>query len=117
MRGASKPSSRCIIEAVGSRRTTAQAIAWATAGGTILWFGVTPPGESIEVEPNLVFQKELTIRGARINPHTHGRAVALLGARRLQVRPLITRQIALEDLPGVLASPAGRDIKTVVCPS
>ena len=106
-----------IIEAVGSRRTTAQAIAWATAGGTILWFGVTPPGESIEVEPNLVFQKELTIRGARINPHTHGRAVALLGARRLQVTPLITRQIALEDLPGVLASPAGRDIKTVVCPS
>ncbi|MBC7316490.1 MAG: iditol 2-dehydrogenase, partial [Chloroflexi bacterium] len=47
----------------------------------------------------------------------HGRAVALLGARRLQVAPLITRQIALEDLPGVLASPAGRDIKTVVCPS
>ncbi len=106
-----------VIEAVGSARTTAQAIAWAAPGGTVLWFGVTPPGETVAVEPNLIFQKELTIRGARINPFTHARALALLASGRLQVRPLITQQAPLEALPALLAEGPGEQIKTVITPN
>jgi len=105
-----------VIEAVGSRFTTRQAIAWAAPGGTVLWFGVTPPGHSVEVEPNEVFQKELRIQGARINPFTHSRAVALLGSHRVSVTPLITQQIGLEQLPAELANPTPGQVKTVVVP-
>jgi len=105
-----------VIEAVGSRATTAQAVEWAAPGGTVVWFGVTPPGQTIEVEPNLIFRKELTIVGARINPFTHARALALMGSGRLRVGPLITRRIALDELPAVLEAPAGEDVKTVVVP-
>ena len=105
-----------VIEAVGSRATTAQALTWAAPGGTVLWFGVTPPGHLIEVEPNLIFRKELTIAGARINPFTHGAAVDLLASGRIRVAPLITQTIPLEALPEVLARPAGGEIKTLVIP-
>jgi len=114
--GALEGGADVVIEAVGSAATTSQAIDWAAPGATILWFGVTPPGVEILVEPNELFRKELTIKGARINPFTHSRAVALLGSGQLHVRPLITRTISLDELPGVLEAPAGDDIKTVVVP-
>ena len=81
-----------------------------------MWFGVTPPGQMVAVEPNLIFRKELTIKGSLINPHTHDRALALLASGRVKVEPLITRRISLDDLPRVLAEPSGQDIKTVVIP-
>lgn len=105
-----------VIEAVGSRTTTQQAVAWSAPGATILWFGVTPPGHTIPVEPNEVFRKELSIRGARMNPYTHDRALALLASGQVQVEPLITRTIDLDALPGVLLAPPGGDVKTVVVP-
>jgi threonine dehydrogenase-like Zn-dependent dehydrogenase len=105
-----------VIEAVGSTATTRQAIAWAAPGAMILWFGVTPPGETVPVEPNLLFRKELTVRGARINPFTHASALALLAGGQVQVEPLITRTITLDDLPRVLEEAPGQDIKTVVVP-
>lgn len=105
-----------VIEAVGSTATTAQAVAWAAPGATVLWFGVTPPGQTVPVEPNLVFSKELTIRGARINPFTHSRALDLLGSGQLQVEPLITRRITLDELPQVLRKGVGQDIKIMVVP-
>jgi 2-desacetyl-2-hydroxyethyl bacteriochlorophyllide A dehydrogenase len=105
-----------VLEAVGSVTTTQQAVAWAAAGATIVWFGVTPPGQMAAVEPNLIFRRELTIRGARINPFTHIRAVAMLGSGRLKLEPLITRKIGLEELPATLQTPPGQDTKTVVIP-
>ena len=105
-----------VLEAVGSAATTQQAIAWAAAGGTIVWFGVTPPGETVPVEPNLIFRKELTVRGARINPFTHSRALALLASGRVQVKPLISQVITLEELPRALSAPPGRAVKVVVRP-
>jgi L-iditol 2-dehydrogenase len=105
-----------VIEAVGHPATNRQALEWAARGGTVLWFGVTPPGQTVAVEPNLIFQKELTIRGALVNPYTHAPALALLGSGRMQVRPLITRTISLEELPAALEAGPGDDVKTVVVP-
>ncbi|HHX66315.1 MAG TPA: zinc-dependent alcohol dehydrogenase family protein [Chloroflexi bacterium] len=114
--GALEGGADVVIEAVGSVHTNAQALTWAARGGTVLWFGVTPPGQTVAVEPNLLFQKELTIRGALVNPYTHARALALLGSGQVRVEPLITRTIGLDELPDVLDQPPGDDIKTVVVP-
>lgn len=106
-----------VIEAVGSAKTAAQAIDWAAPGGTIVWFGVAPPGDTVGVEPNLLFRKELTIKGSLINPHTHGRALSLLASGQVNVKPLITRTIGLDALLQVLSQDAGEEIKTVVTPT
>jgi len=105
-----------VLEAVGSIRTTRQAVTWAAEGGTVIWFGVTPPGDLAEIEPNLVFRKELTIRGARINPFTHARALDAMAAGQVNVAPLLSRRIALEELAKALEEPAGAAIKTLVIP-
>ncbi len=105
-----------VIEAVGSAATARQALDWATRGGTILWFGVAPPQDRVSIAPNQVFEKELTIRGARINPFTHARAVSLLASKRLDVASLVTQRIDLDALPATLAAPSSCAIKTVVCP-
>ncbi|MFP3895701.1 MAG: zinc-dependent alcohol dehydrogenase family protein [Anaerolineales bacterium] len=106
-----------VIEAVGSAQTAVQAIEWAAPGGTIVWFGVAPPGDTVDVEPNLVFRKELTIRGSLVNPHTHGRALALLASEQVDVAPLITRTIGLDALLQVLSQGPDEEIKTVVTPT
>ncbi|MGI6367155.1 MAG: zinc-dependent alcohol dehydrogenase family protein [Anaerolineae bacterium] len=106
-----------VIEAVGSAVTNAQAVEWAAPAATVLWFGVTPPEQRVSVSPNLVFQKELTIRGARINPYTHARALALLGSGRLTVTPLITQRATLDQLPGLLTTGPGDHPKTVILPN
>ena len=101
---------------MGSRTTTSQALEWAAPGATVLCFGVTPPGQTITVEPNLLFRKELTVRGALVNPNTHNRALALLGSGRLCVRELISRTVPLPDLPALLdAEPTG-DVKVAIIP-
>ncbi len=106
-----------VIEAVGSAETAAQAVEWAAPGGTVVWFGVAPPGDTVDVEPNLVFRKELTIRGSLVNPHTHGRALSLLESGQVDVPPLITRTMGLEALPQALSQGPGDEIKTVVTPT
>jgi len=105
-----------VIEAVGSKVTTAQAIEWAAPGGKVLWFGVTPPGDTVAVEPNLIFEKELTILGARINPYTHSRALALLAQGKVEVETLITQCIGLDELSGVLENGPQGEVKIVVEP-
>lgn len=105
-----------VLEAVGSVPTARQAVAWAAEGATVVWFGVTPPGELAAIEPNLVFRKELTIRGARINPFTHARALDVMAAGQVRVAPLLSRRIALEELAQTLEEPAGATIKTLVIP-
>jgi L-iditol 2-dehydrogenase len=64
------------------------------------------------VAPYDIYRRELTVRGSFVNPYTHSRALALLAAGRLQVGPLISRRVALEELPGVLAGPAD-DVKVM----
>ena len=114
--GALEGGADVVIEAVGSAVTAAQAIAWAASGATVLWFGVAPPGDTVSLEPSLVFGKELTIVGARINPFTHSRALALLASGEIVVEPLITKSIGLEALPGLLADGPGDEIKVLVRP-
>ncbi|MGC9359631.1 MAG: zinc-dependent alcohol dehydrogenase family protein [Anaerolineae bacterium] len=114
--GALEGGADVVLEAVGSVPTTGQAVDWAAEGGTIVWFGVTPPGKKVAIEPNLVFRKELTIRGARINPFTHARAIAAMAAGQVKVALLLSRRIPLEELAAVLEEPAGADIKTLVIP-
>ena len=106
-----------VIEAVGARATTAQALEIARRGATVLFFGVTPMGQRIEIEPFQVYQKELTIQGSALNPFTQQRALALLHSGQVKVTPLITHRIGLAELPAVLARPAPPEmLKTLVIP-
>jgi threonine dehydrogenase-like Zn-dependent dehydrogenase len=82
----------------------------------VLCYGVASAGQTAAVEPYLIFRKELTLVGSRGYRHTFGRALALLGAGRIQVAPLVTRNIDLTGLADALRERALHHIKTLVTP-
>lgn len=106
-----------VLECVGVPAVAAQALELPRRGGTVVWFGVSPPGATIPVEPYAVYRRELTIRAAFVNPHTFGRAVALLAQGRVQAAPLISHRFDLAGVAEAIATvKAGRAIKALVLP-
>ena len=107
-----------VLECVGRPNTAAQALGLARRGGTIVWFGVNPPGATVPVEPYLVYRNELTIRAAFVNPRTFGRAVTLLAQGRIQAEPLLSHRFPLDGVAeGIAAMKGGRAIKALVLPN
>ena len=103
-----------VLECAGTLETFQQAVAMARRGGTVLVFGVAPQGEMARISPFEIFARELRILGAYLNPHTHGRAVELVASGRLQLEPLITRRLALGEVPGAIsAAPETGEVKSV----
>jgi len=102
---------------VGSPAAAAQALELPRRGGTVVWFGVSPPGATIPVEPYAVYRRELTICGAFVNPHTFGRAVTLLAQGRVQAAALISHRFELAGVAEAIATvKGGRAIKALILP-
>lgn len=85
-----------VIECVGKEKTIDTSWRMANRGGTVVWFGVADPEEEVSVNPYLIYEKELTVRGSFVNPHTMGRAVELLGKRKVDLSNLITHRFSLQ---------------------
>lgn len=106
-----------VIECAGVPETLDQAIEIARRGGTVVLFGVSPRGETIALEPYKLLTKEVRIAPAWLNPLTHGRAAAMIASGVLQLDPLITRTIGLDEVPRVVGSPpAPGEVKIVAVP-
>ncbi|MCH4170183.1 MAG: zinc-dependent alcohol dehydrogenase family protein [Lactobacillus sp.] len=92
-----------VVECVGLKMTQEQAITSAAKGGQVLMFGVANPEDQIQVNTFDVYAKELTIKGAFINPHAMAPALALLSSKFIDVEPLITHELTLDQVSDVLA--------------
>ena len=95
------------LECAGVPETFRQSIAVVRRGGAVVVFGVMPKGESVGVEPFDLLFREIRIEGAYLNPLTHGRAARMVARRELELDRLVSRVIGLEELPLVIAAPAG----------
>jgi 2-desacetyl-2-hydroxyethyl bacteriochlorophyllide A dehydrogenase len=107
-----------VLECVGRPATAAQALGLARRGGTVIWFGVNPPGATVPVEPYMIYRNELTIRAAFVNPHTFARAVTLLAQRRIQAEPLLSHRFPLGGVAeGIAMMKTGQAVKALVLPN
>lgn len=84
-----------VFESAGLRVTAQQTFPLTRRGGTIIFFGVVPPHESITVSPYEIYFNEWTIRGSFVNPHTLRRAVKILADRRIDISPFISHRFSL----------------------
>ncbi len=106
-----------VIDCAGTASTARTAIDLARRGGTVLFFGVCPIGETIPLEPNAVYFRELTIVGSYVNPYTFPRAIALLRGGVVRVAPLDVRAYPIEGVHDALASLRdGRALKNMIVP-
>jgi 2-desacetyl-2-hydroxyethyl bacteriochlorophyllide A dehydrogenase len=91
-----------VIEASGTVDGARLALDLVRRGGRVVWFGVYPQSQMIEINPYTVNENEITIRGSFNNPFTHQAAVTLAASGRIRLNELVSDRVALDQLPSVL---------------
>ena len=87
-----------VVEVVGHTATISQAIDVAGKTAKILIFGFAPEGEKATFIPFDVLSKELTIMGSWVNPYTYDRALDILTSGKVDVKPLISMRLPLDNI-------------------
>jgi len=94
------------------------ALELARRGGTVEFFGVCPIGETIPLEPNKIYFKELTIVGSYVNPHTFDRSIVLLRSGRVRIDNFLIHKFPLEGVHEALRyQREGLTIKSIITPN
>ena len=96
-----------------------QALQLADRGGSILYFALPTPGETIDFPAYDVWKRGLSIFHTYAGPPADMRAaLALMAAKRIDVTPMITHRLALaETQEGFrLTAAAGESLKVIVEP-
>lgn len=107
-----------VIECAGNNAAVTSAFRFAKRGATVLLFSVPKVDAAYELSLFDVFKKELTIRGSFVNPDTHLRAVRLINAGKLELKPLLTHSFPLDQLPEAIAMQmSSESIKVIVAPN
>ena len=88
-----------VFEAAGNSAAQAACMPLARKGGTIVFFGVSPQDRLIQVNPFVINENELSIRGSYNNPFATARAVAMLASGAVRVRGLISHRLPLKQYP------------------
>jgi len=108
-----------VIEAIGLPATWEQALKLVRKGGTVLEFGGCPPGTEIKIDTELLHYGEVTVLGAfHTTPLHFKKALNLIASRTIDVRPLITRRMRLEDIKEAfnILSTSKSEIKIAINP-
>lgn len=106
-----------VLECAGSTASAELAVQLARRGGSVVFFGVCPRGETFPISPHDVYARELTIAGSYINPYTFARAIEVIASGIVSIEALSPALFSLEELPQALkALRDGRTIKNILQP-
>ncbi|HKJ81493.1 MAG TPA: zinc-binding dehydrogenase, partial [Ignavibacteriaceae bacterium] len=94
-----------IIECAGNSSAANLAIELSKKGGRVIIFGLAAKSESINLNLQEIFLKELTIKSSLLNPFTFSRAVNLLINKKVHVEKLNPVITNLSDLEKILSQP------------
>jgi threonine dehydrogenase-like Zn-dependent dehydrogenase len=101
-----------VVDAVGSQ--FGAALDRVAKGGRVLLFGVNARARE-EIAQERITRDELTILGSFVGQDVFPDAIRLLEGGRLDLEPLVTHRIGLEELPGAVEElRAGRAVKVEV---
>ena len=106
-----------VIEAAGTADAWLDALEHVRPGGTVLFFGGLELGTTLAVDTYRLHYEELTLRGAFHHTPRHVRAaLAFLASGAYPWERLITHEVGLEGVAGVLAEPPADLLKAAVRP-
>jgi L-iditol 2-dehydrogenase len=108
-----------VMEVVGKPSAVELALKLAKKGGRVVIFGFSSEGAQAAFSPFEVLSRELTVMGAWVNPYTFPRALDVLAAGVVDVKPLVTHRLPLEQtgqgIAMMMDKPAGF-LKALVIP-
>ena len=108
-----------VIEAIGLPATWEQALKMVRRGGTVLEFGGCPPGTEIKVSTELLHYGEVRVLGTfHATPADFKKALDLIASGTINVKPLITRKMRLEEISKAfeLLMTSKKDLKIAIIP-
>lgn len=94
-----------VIECVGNAKAAHLAVSLPKRGGRIVLFGLSNKNDTVNINLQDLFLKELTIKGSLLNPFTFSRAVELLIDKKIQADKLLPSLFPLDALNDILSSP------------
>lgn len=86
-----------VVEATGIPSVLEGAIDHARPGGTVWVFGVAPGDATAKVSPYQLFRRDLTLIGTFAVNQTVPRAVAMIQGGAVNVAPLVSHVLSIED--------------------
>ncbi len=87
-----------VVEFAGTEAAAAQAVQMARRGGRVVLAGATAPGRTLHVDLSTIVRGHLDVCGSLANPRgISARGLELMGAGRVDVKPLITHHFPLGE--------------------
>lgn len=106
-----------VIECAGVAGTVEMAPRLARSGGRVVVLGVLPAGAKVQIEPFDLLFREVQLLHSFLNPFTHARAATMIATGRIDVAPLISRTLTLQEAAAAIAAPPpGGEIRALVVP-
>lgn len=107
-----------VIECAGVTETVEMAPRLTRSGGRVVILGVLAAGQKVQIEPFDLLFREVQFLSSFINPFTQDRAAAMIASGSIQIAPLISRTLPLEDaLEAILKPPRRGEIRALVLPN
>ena len=106
-----------VIDATGSPRVIENAFQYLKPRGQYLQFGVAPKDAVVTIKPYDIFKNDWTILGSFALCYTFQPAIAWLAGGRVDVNPLVSHTLPLDDFPAALKEfEAGSTLKVHFVP-
>ncbi|HEY9056072.1 MAG TPA: zinc-dependent alcohol dehydrogenase family protein [Aurantimonas sp.] len=87
-----------VVDATGVIAVAQGMIDYAANGGNVLFFGVCPPGKTIQVSPQEIFRRQLRLAGAHSLNHNIPEALETIAAIGPGISRLISHRLPLRDI-------------------
>lgn len=106
-----------VVECAGVAATVEMAPGLARSGGRVVVLGVLPDGQKVQIEPFDLLFREVQLLFSFLNPFTHDHAAAMIASGAINVAPLISRQITLQEAAAAIANPPLKgEVRALVVP-
>ncbi|MBI2756826.1 MAG: zinc-dependent alcohol dehydrogenase family protein [Chloroflexi bacterium] len=106
-----------VIEATGVTRVAEIAFQAVMRGGTLLLFGVCPPGEQARFEPFRIYNQEINVIGSMAVFNSYGPALEIIAAGGVDARRMVTHTFGLDAFAEALDTMrGGQGLKVQVLP-
>ena len=107
-----------VVLTAGDGSTLQEALQWVRDGGTITLFGNLSRHTMAQLDPNLLYYREITLQGSYSpSPLELVHALHFIESHAVDVNPLITHRLALEELPqAVELARTRRAVKAIINP-
>lgn len=107
-----------VVECAGVDATVAMSPKLARTGGRVVILGVLPQGQQVPIEPFDLLFREIQMHFSFLNPFTHARAAQMVANGTINVAPLVSRVIALDETVDAITQPPRKgEVRAIVVPS